>query len=503
MVRRTFAAVYDDVARVAALLRREGLKPRARLGVLCANRYEFIVLDLACICLGLHFMPLPVDVNKGRVDEAIAALQLELCFVDDALGRASGPLVRSLRLLADAFGAAGEPEPIVGGRTFESDEPFTTVFTSGSTGAPKPMEVRFACPADFIETCLARFVPRPDDCIAVFLPLTQFSSRLYVYGAVMAGFDVLLSTPARIFFDLKLAQPTILQGIPYFFEGIHDSMIGAVRGSTQARWAYRALRGASRAVPGGLFSLAARRAFARVHEFWGGRMRLLVTGAAPIRPEVIEFFNVVGIPMYEAYGLVETGLITLNHPGASRIGSVGRVLPGRQIAFDAEQQITVQSSLLWGQGYAGDAAGAGRDVFVGPDRIATGDVGYLDRDGYLYLRGRRDDVVVLASGHKVHPSLVERELGSSETIKHAAVFGSGRPYLVCVAAPAAPTVATDDLRRDLAETNRRLPANQQVKGLVRARAPFSLENHLLTPSLKLDRRAIYETYRAEIEALYT
>jgi long-chain acyl-CoA synthetase len=500
LVHRSFSDVHADVLKVMGMLHELGLGSRARVGVISSNCYEFVLLDLACLFGGYQFVPLPRETFKSDWTAIGNQLQLGVLFVESSLFQAQDKCVSLDRVRETLSGQALRVAP--NSVPFADDEAFTIVFTSGSTGTPKALEVRLGCASEFITTCLSLFDLGKRDRIAVFLPLSQFSSRLYIYGAIWRGFDVLLSTPGRIFFDLKRCPPTVLQGIPHLFDSIYESMSSQVQASAAGRAAFCALQVANRVLPARIVRLAGRRLFHEAHAFWGGRMRLLITGAAPIRREVLEFFNTIGIPMFEAYGLVETGLITLNHPKDFRIGSVGKVLPGKRVEFDRDQQILVSSPYLWGREYCGAPRAASERVFVRPGWVATGDIGRLDADGFLYLMGRKDEVLVLSNGHKVHPALVEEHLSGSEHIKQAVVFGAGRPSLACVALPRSAQVSDDDLAREVRRVNQALSAHTQISAIVRAKAAFSIENGMITPNLKLNRTGIYEQHRHEIEDAY-
>jgi long-chain acyl-CoA synthetase len=499
LVRKTYSRMYQDVCSVMAYLKERRIKPREKIGSISGNRYEVVVLDLACLFGGWHLVSLPKEQYRSSIHEAIRDFSLKLCFADELLVVSPDLIPMSEIAKAMLQSVTLDEEPVI---PFGAEETFTTVFTSGSTGTPKAIEVRYKCPGHFIASALQLFRLGAGDKIVVFLPLHQFSSRLYVFGAIMGGFDILLTTPDKVFFDLRKCKPTVLQGIPYFFDSIYESAIKQIKNSFLTRVSFHAFALFHRIAPSWAVGPLQRIAFRDFHKLWGDRMRVLITGAAPIRPIVLQFFNIVGMPIYEAYGLVETGLISLNYPGNRRTGSVGKILADKAVRFDADGQIIVRSSYLWGTGYVDTSAEVTAEVFSGNECVSTGDAGYVDEDGFLYLTGRIKDVLVLASGNKVQPSAIEQMLICAPSIKQAAIFGNGKPYLVCVLTLKDKSVERQEVSREIAQVNKKLSGYARVNGFVIADQQFSTANQQLTGALKLNRRQINQRYSTELEALY-
>jgi long-chain acyl-CoA synthetase len=500
LVRKPYSLMYQDVCRVMAYLKELGLKPRDKIGSISGNRYEVVVLDLACLFGGWHLVTLPKEQYRNSIHEAINDFALKLCFADELAAGSCRNLIPMSEIAASMLRSVSVEEQIA--IPFSAEETFTTVFTSGSTGTPKAIEVRYKCPGHFIASALQLFRLGAGDKIVVFLPLHQFSSRLYVFGAIMGSFDILLTTPDKILFDLRKCKPTILQGVPYFFDSIYESAIKQIKSSLWSRVMFDAFSIFHKIAPARAVRPLQRIVFAEFHKMWGDRMRILITGAAPIRAIVLQFFDILGMPIYEAYGLVETGLISLSYPGSRRIGSVGKILADKDVRFDADGQIIVRSSYFWGTRYVNASAEVAAEVFSEDECVSTGDAGYLDKDGFLYLTGRVKDVLVLTSGDKVQPSAIEQMLISAPSIKQAAVFGNGKPYLVCVLTLKGKSVDRDHISREIAEINGKLSSYARVNGFVIADQHFSTANQQLTAAMKLNRRQISQRYRCELEALY-
>jgi len=501
-IKKTHREVYGDAVALANHLCRLGCNSGSKVGLLCKNRYEVVVLDLACVILGIHFVCFHYEDFKDEALDLPRRFDLSLLFLDESLtgGHSTRGHIVQVGVLSEVLAGPISKAPEFAFVSLGAEDVFTTVFTSGSTGVPKGLEVRYGSIEYFIRECLGRFEITRDDRALLFLPLSQYSSRLYVYSAITLGFDLVLGGPDRLLQDLKSGRPTILQGVPYVFEGLYDTFRRIIRDSVLRELSYRTFVALS------CIWTPSRRLremlFKDIYAFWGGRVRFMVTGAAPIRKEVLQFYNSIGLTLFESYGLVETGIITLNSPGHHRIGSAGKVLPDKKIRIDENSQILVRSEHCWGRSYVHATPDENAKTFVDDGWIATGDLGRVDADGYVFLNGRIRDVLVLSNGTKVSPSLIEQGLNSSLLIKQSAVLGSGRPFLVAVVVKKDDGVSEKAVRAEVSRINRKFADTFKVRDIVLTTTAFSVGNGLLTGSLKLDRRRISDHFREEVEQLY-
>jgi len=224
-------------------------------------------------------------------------------------------------------------------------------------------------------------------------------------------------------------------------------------------------------------------------------LRYLAVGGAPVSQRLMEEAYALGLPVHEGYGLSEcASVVAVNRPGASRIGSVGKPLPHLRIDFSDEGEILVRG-LPW-LGYLGEAG-----VAIEPDVIATGDLGHLDADGFLFLTGRKKNMFVTAFGRNVSPEWVEGELAADPAIAQAALFGEARPFN-CAVIVRRPGTPPDAIETALEQANRRLPDYARVRAWIPAAEPFTARNGLSTPNGRLRRTAILGQYAAQIDALY-
>ncbi|MFI9204906.1 AMP-binding protein [Streptomyces sp. NPDC053048] len=465
--------LYEQAGLVAAGLREMGVGRGDRIGILSANCLEWVLLDLAA--LRLKAQTAGFEPGKFEPSAALSArFGVKLLFSDRPSGDEGVlPMSEVRRLAGQTGGHAALPEV----RYAPQDE--TTVkFTSGSTGVPKGLAATVGSIDSSLRAVQEMFAHGPGDDIFVFLPLSLLQQRYWIYSALYHGHDVTVSTYEAAFATMPKARPTVVMGVPAFFE--------AARRHIDVR-----ARRAGDGTPGSDTSEQARRLF-------GDRIRYLWTGSAPANPAVLRFFDDAGLPLYEGYGLNETCIVAKNHPGAGREGSVGKVVPGKQVLIGADGVISVRSDhpVNWRYEYA--APGDSERVF-GPDGVVrTGDIGHLDEDGFLFIHGRADDVIVLDNGRKIITRPVEERMKASPAIAECVLFCPGQRDLVAVVSPAAVPADHDAIAAQLALANRAAEPDERIARVVVAPEPFGIENDLLTSQFKPKRKQILAAYEREI-----
>jgi long-subunit acyl-CoA synthetase (AMP-forming) len=223
------------------------------------------------------------------------------------------------------------------------------------------------------------------------------------------------------------------------------------------------------------------------------RLRFLAVGGAPLHPSHIDRAMALGLPVYEGYGLSEcASVVTLNHPLAARPGSVGRPLPHAQVTIARDGEVLVSGATTLG--YCG-AADSGQHVWH------TGDVGYLDRDGFLYLTGRKRNIFITSFGRNVSPEWIEAELTAAPAILQAWVWGEGKPWNAAIITPA-PRRARAEVAAAIEQANRVLPDYGRVHAWIPSHQPFSFESGELTANGRLRRDVLLDRYRHALAALY-
>jgi long-chain acyl-CoA synthetase len=415
----------------------------------------------------------------------------------------------------------------------------TLVYTSGTTGQPKGVELlhsTLTAQLDGVRSMTETI--RPGMVDVLFLPLAHVFGR----EEHLSGHDRGLETVVVSSFDdlaptLRESHPDLLFSVPRVYEKAYAAIQArAAAGSHMQRrifnWAVRTgrdvvrRRGAGKSVPLGLrarYRLADRLVFRKVRAALGGNVKFSITSAAPLDLSILEFFNAAGVLLLEGWGMTETsGGFTLNTVTDYRFGSIGRLFPGHQLRIADDGEILVKGPCVT-LGYHENPT-ATAEAIDSEGWLHTGDVGEIDADGYVYIRDRKKDLIITASGKNIAPQSVENTLKTTPCVSQVAVYGDGKPYLVALITldPAAVKawakeqgIASDEVSevyRDprfrayldagIARANKQLASYETVKYYEVLPEDFTVENDLLTPTLKIRRRQIYTRYHDLYESLY-
>ncbi|MBD0254135.1 MAG: AMP-binding protein [Cytophagales bacterium] len=503
--KKSFGQMYADIVRTYGYLRKLGLKRRDRVGIMGENSYEWILLDLACFYGGYVSVAFHNNKFESEIDTIVDKYQLRVLFVNKAPAGGDDNTFTFSQLehyLKDFEGSdagpAEENRDLIG-----RDEIFTIYFTSGTTAFPKAMGMTMKSCANFIETGNKLIEMNARDKVILFLPFSAVLERIYVYASLMVGFDMILVPTENVMKSLKQDKPTVLLGVPYLFENVYRVFWQNVKGSLWKTLVVHAYFLLKKAIPAKVDQKIQAAIFGKIINFWGGKMRLMITGAAPINKKVLKFYNDIGIVLLEAYGLTETGLIGLNTPAQHKLGSVGKPFPNKEVRIEENGQIVVKGDYFFSSGYGYlDADASDRDKFRKDGFFETGDVGFIDKDGFLHITGRLKEMIVLSNGKKVHPHTIEEKINQSHLIRQSVVFGDQKPFLTAVVVKETPGADEDTIRKEIKKLNEGLPDHLKIKDVVVSDQAFSRENRLLTDIMKLNRKEIHKTYERALNELY-
>ena len=560
--RELFEQVRDLSLGLAAL----GVEPGSRVAVVSDSRPEWVIADLAILAGGAVTVPIYPTLPPAQVGYVLAdAGAVAVVASDEAQAakvRAVRPDLPGLRALlvidAPADAPARERETTcaavrAAGRerlmredglarawkeaasAIEPDRLATIIYTSGTTGDPKGvMLTHGAVIANLADVDTLVSVDDRDDALS-FLPLSHAFERAVVYQYLIKGsavtFAESMETVAR---DMARVRPTVMTGVPRVYEKLQARVLENVAQASPLRqrlfrWALRVGGACGAAARAGArppladrigYPLADRLVLSRVRERTGGRLRLVLSGGAPLPVPVAEFLFAVGIPVLEGYGLTETApVLTLNPEDAPRLGTVGKALPRVELRFADDGEILVRGPNVM-RGYYGKPEATAAALEGG--WFHTGDVGRLDEAGYLVITDRKKELLVTASGKNVAPQPIEQQLRRSPLVGEALLVGDRRPFVaalivpdvaalaVAVGAPAdadrSALVSREDVRRRfdaiIDAVNADLPRHEQIRKYALVPAELSVATGELTPTLKLKRRVVAARWRDEIEALY-
>jgi long-chain acyl-CoA synthetase len=520
-------ARVDDLRH--ALLHR-GVRRGDAVAVLARTRLEWILLDWAIMSVGAVVVGLYPTNTASECAYVLGHSEAVLAFTEDDAQREKLESVRDgLPALREIVGFDELPAFEDEGRAnreLESDEVHeddlaTLIYTSGTTGPPKGCMLTHK---NLVTAALRvkTHIEGQTDTVLLFLPLAHSFARIVHHSAASRGAALaLVGDATRVPEAIARVRPTILPAVPRVYEKVHANVLGEIERSTGAkraigRWALgvgaRAsrLRRDHRPVPLALRvqeKLADRLVFAKVRERLGGRLRLGVSGAAPLGIDVLEFFDSLGMLVIEGYGLTETSSsLSVNDPDDYRFGTVGRAVDGCDIKLDVDGEILVRSETIF-SGYHKDPD-ATAAAFTDDGWFRTGDVGELDEDGWLKITDRKKDLIITAGGKNIAPQNLENALKASRFISQALVIGDRRPYVTALIT--LDPVEVDGAGRDARElvqevvddVNRDRVRVEQVKRFAILPRDFSQEEGELTPTLKLRRKIVHEHFADEIENLY-
>lgn len=477
------AELHAAAGRLAAALAARGLGPGDRLGILAANSWEWVLLDLAA--LRLKAVTAGFEPGKFDLAELPAKYGLTMLFTDRPFAADAGGVIRPIAEVAALAAEPGGPAPAAPG--FGPHEPTTIKFTSGSSGEPKGLAATAGSVDSSVSAVQELFQHGSEDNLFIFLPLSLLQQRFWIYSALYYGHDVTVSTYEAALPSLRQVRPTVVMGVPAFYEAAMAHIEG------QARHAE-----AENRTEDGKEDRGAEAVRAAARDLFGDRIRYLWTGSAPARAAMLAFFTDAGLPLYEGYGLNEACIVAKNHPGAHREGSVGQVLPRKKVLFDQDGVISIHSEYPVNDRYEYAPPGESERMFLAGGMVRTGDVGYLDQDGFLYIQGRADDTIVLDNGRKIIVRPIEERLRASPAIEECVVFCPDQTRLVAVVSPAAGPVDEAAVAEHVARANAEAAADEQIARVVLAQPRFSIDNGLLTSQFKPRRAEIFQAYRDRI-----
>ena len=439
----TYAELASRVRSLSDYLVESGFRPGDRIAILSESRPEWAIALLASVRCGAVVVPLDTKLTAAELKTILSDAEPRLLFVSAAQAPLAGSLRAQLPFVESVFllnRGAGEGEfasidqlqaaELQEGITREVDETALIVYTSGTTGAPKGVMISFKNLGYQIMNFEEVIKLDERDMLLSMLPLNHLLELTCgLLGALYAGGRITYCStlfPQEIAQIMRDKRVTCMITVPLFLKMLKASIEKEVdRRGPASRRLFRALLQSARLIKSHRLR---KLLFKKIHSQLGGRMRAFISGGAPLDAEVEEFFDRLGIPVYQGYGLTETSpVISVNTPSHHRAGSVGRPLPGVRVRLlengtrQGEGEIlTAGPHVMKGYFKREDLT---REVVDEQGWFNTGDLGRVDEDGFLYITGRTKNLIVLGSGKKVNPEDVEAVLSESRLIKEVCVVG--------------------------------------------------------------------------------
>jgi long-chain acyl-CoA synthetase len=556
----TYGEFGGLVATARAGLAALGVGQGDRVGIISDNRVEWAIGAYATYTLGAAWVPMyeaqqtkewkyiladsgvkvvivADDGIRAQLDDISADLPAleQIVVMNDEAGGGAISFDELLARGAEAPVAAVHPDPssLAG-----------LIYTSGTTGNPKGVMLSHANLTSNVNTFPDLFDIGPDDRTASFLPWAHsFGQTAELHFIIAAGASAALTSAKTLTEDLPEIKPTILVSVPTVYNRIYDGLqkLMAAEGgikkllfdqamSNATKRSELAAEGKSSPWVDFQHAIYDRLVFSKVRERFGGRLRYSISGGAAISPEVAEFISALGMTVYEGYGLTETSPVAAaNVPGFRKVGTVGREIPGVRIDIDTDVtgaddvgEIVIHGPNVM-MGYY-NLPEEDEKVFTADRGFRSGDLGSRDEEGFVTIRGRIKEQYKLENGKYVVPSPIEEQLQLSGYITNIMVHGEQRPYNVAVIVPDAEALelwagdnglgegSLDQLLKEdrvkeliQREVNRHsgpIKGYERVRKFILTPEEFTPENGMLTPSLKVKRRAVMAKYGDALDALY-
>ncbi len=549
----------DEVRQAARALVALGVQPGAATAVMAYNRPEWVIVDLAAMMIGasvagIYFTASPQDaayvVDHSQCEIAFAGSQENFETIAKERFRLKGlrhvvmmkgaPASDPLQMTWERFLSHGESrfDPEVE-RRLAAIQPADTaclIYTSGTTGPPKAVQLSHGALTATFEIIEGHFRLSEKDCTLSYLPLAHIVERMVtVHFQLNFGNAVYFARSLpELGQHLVEVRPHFFGGVPRVFEKIASAVqlkIANAKGikGALARWAVRTSREWHRKEQQGLRTgaktviakkIATALVLNKAKKAMGlDRARYVACGAAPIPEDVLRFLTGLDLPIREMWGMSETCASgTANLPGATRIGSVGRPAPGIDIKINPDGEILVKGPVIF-SGYAKDPEATARALAGG--WLHTGDTGHFDADGFLYITGRKKDLIITSGGKNISPANLEMDLASLPLIENAIVCGDKRPYLSALIAlngaavtafaasrgmkqgdPLLEEAIRQELQAGIDAINARHSRAESIRRFAILPEPLSIENGDLTPTLKVRRQAVMARLEPVIDNLY-
>lgn len=488
-VTRPYAQLHVDVLKARALLQEWGVRPGMRVGIQAPNSYQWLVHDLALLNIGAVSVAFTEDF-EGRLDDGVLVKYGVSLLLICKKAETHFPDRPSHVAFLDAPSPGTRAVPRDFSQHGDEHDHLSLVFSSGSSGGLKGLIISRKGTCATLPPIIDAIGVDGRDRLLLFLPMSNFQQRFLCYAALQYDFDLIITDFTSLFAAMGQLHPTILLAPPVFYQMTYGEM---AKGPAFKRRVRDALAGAISPLPSpALRQRIARFLYQGLYRQFGPNIRLLITGMAPIRREIGHFFARAQLPLCEAYGMVEAGVMAFRPPGCKEFGSVGKPLRDVHFAVEEEGELIVSRPHPLTLRYFQCADGENERTFLSRNRIATGDIGKVDETGNLFVLGRKGETIVTASGQKIHPEVIEREINKCPHVGSSVIFQrAGAPHLSCVISLSIP--GGKDTEQQVRRHVSSLQSAKRISPFVEvifADDPFSRENGMLRPNMKIDRHNI-------------
>ncbi|MGL0950098.1 AMP-binding protein [Vibrio vulnificus] len=499
----TYSEVADKALRLVTALKELGAEPGDRIALISKNCAEWFICDLAMMLGDYVSVPIFPTAGADTIEYCITHSESKILIagkLDDtaATQKVIDDLVdvKSIALPYDSAPHCQyqfttlilQSEPSSDRPQHYDDKLMSLVYTSGTSGLPKGAMLTYGAFSWSVQQLINHIGIQPNDRLFSYLPLAHITERVYIFGSsIMGGVPTAFPESLDTFIeDVKMQRPTLFISVPrlwtLFQQRIQDKL-------PQKRLNFLLK------IPfvSGLIKK-------KLADGLGlDQARVLGCGSAPVSPALLAWYHSVGLNITEAWGMTESfAYSTLNYPfRADKIGSVGNAGPGIELKIAADDEIMVRGKGLFSGYYKNDIAT--QEAFDKEGWLHTGDIGRLDAEGYLTIQGRKKDTFKTAKGKFVSPVPIENKLFEYSRVEMMCLIGLGLPAPILLVVPHNfPNFDRDryerTTKRVIAKMNAELESHEQIKGVLMIKDPWSIDNGILTPTLKIKRHVLEQKY---------
>lgn len=542
----------EEIKSVAKGLVASGISIGDRVAIMSRTRYEWTILDFAIWYAGAVSVPIYETSSAEQIDwilndSAAVAIIVET----QSLAELAKPVMpvackniwnitdNALAILAAAGKSITDDEISKRRDALKPETLATLIYTSGTTGKPKGVQLthgNFQAECGNVVNALSDLFLKAGGSTLLFLPVAHVFGRLVQIGAVMAGLHLShCSDTTKLLSDLATFKPTFVLAVPRIFEKIYNGAEAKAEAAGKGKIFHKAAETAisySKAldtkrispllkIKHGVFD---KLVYSKIRTSLGGNVEAAISGGAPLGDRLGHFFRGAGIRVLEGYGLTETtGASNVNTTASHRVGSVGKPIPGATIKIAEDGEVLIKGAVVM-QGYwQNDAANA--EVFTKDNYFKSGDLGKLDDEGYLYITGRKKELIVTAGGKNVAPAVLEDRLRSNPLISQCMVVGDNKPFIAALitldpdsikpwsVANKKEGASIADLAKDptllsaiqsaVDETNKAVSKAESIRKFTVLPIDFTIAGGHLTAKLSVKRHVVAQQFAREIDELFT
>jgi long-chain acyl-CoA synthetase len=556
-VKRSFTEVEETVRKLALGLVDLGVGRGDKVSILANTRPEWTYFDFAALSVGATVVPIYQTNSPEECQYVLENSDAKVVVVEDDEQLEKIRAVRGqLPLLEHVVRMTGSSDDTISFEDLSArgaghdaaeweqhwqavtpDDICTFIYTSGTTGPPKGCVISHGNYRAMLDMVNDTSVIEGEDVTYLYLPLAHSFALLIQLGSFDLGATIAYweRDPLKLMPNLAELKPTYFPSVPRIFEKIYTLATSTMEKEGGVKkaifdWSIRVggkMRAAERAgrKPGFLlrkqYGFADKQVLSKIRGLFGGKLRLAVSGAAPISPDILRFFDAAGVLVLEGWGMTETSTAaTISSPEDFKIGTIGKPFPGCEIKIAEDGEILVKGPNVF-QGYYKNEEATEETIVNG--WLHTGDLGSIDADGFITITGRKKDIIITAGGKNITPANLEGEIKQHALVSQCVVVGDRRPYLVALVTldpeeavayakehglseDPAQLASNGDVRESieahLAKVNEKFARVEQVKKIAILPNDLSQENGELTPTLKVKRAVVADKHQGEIEQLY-